>query len=72
MPAIHIYIYIYFKVQTKLVEALACAEAEKASFELILEPEWQGDGKQQLATLDTAIKDLEKATTRFEVIAEQM
>ena len=57
------------EVSGALVEALAAAEAELASFLMILEDGWQGDGRNHFTTLGEAVHELENATGKFERIA---
>ncbi len=53
------------------MEAIADTQAELASFALILEEGWTGYGKSHIGVLDQAVKNIEQARSRFEVIADQ-
>ena len=60
------------EVQAAFVEAVAAAEADMASFLLILEEGWTGDAKSNLNALEKAVKELGAAKGRLERIADEL
>ena len=52
------------------MEAIAAAEAEVASFGLVLQEGWKGNMQSAVATLETAMQALTTALGKFERIAE--
>ena len=59
-------------MQQNLIEAIAAADAEVASFQMILGEEWLGDAQCSFAALDTAVKELDNAKGKFERIADEL